>query len=301
MGQELKRIYIEITNICNLSCPFCPPLRREKQIMAPEKFAHILKEIAPYCKNILLHVKGEPLLSPYLGEMLDICAREGFLVTITTNGTQISKAARILMCHAAVIRGFNVSLQSLLYYDLWRSELPDILAFCDKFGQEYGKNIVLRLWNGQMSPDGKEMLQKISRYFLLPEEELEKMDQNRSYTIRKGLFISRAEEFVWPGQNNLSLGEDGFCYGSLMQLAILCDGRVVPCCLDAEGEITLGDLHTRSFGDILASHRLRTMQEGFLQGQAVEELCKKCSYKSRFDAKAQRMAKACQRGDLHNK
>jgi radical SAM protein with 4Fe4S-binding SPASM domain len=293
MEQRLKRIYIEITNICNLSCPFCPPLRREERIMEPDEFAYILKEIGPYCKNILLHVKGEPLLSPYLGEILDICARGGFLATITTNGTQISKKVSILYDHAPVIRGFNVSLQGLIHYEKWREEFLSVLAFCDRFQREYERNVVLRLWGAQKEAKMQELIEGLSRYFSLPEEEQKKIGQNRSYTIRKGLFISRAEEFLWPQVNGETLGRTGFCYGSLTQLAILCDGRVVPCCLDAEGEAALGNIFVEPFGQILASGRLLSMQEGFMRGEAVEELCRKCTYKVRFDQKAQRMAKAC--------
>jgi radical SAM protein with 4Fe4S-binding SPASM domain len=266
--------------------------------MTPEEFKHILKEISPYCKNIFLHVKGEPLLSRHLGEMLKICGREGFLATITTNGTQIATKAHILYEYASVISSFNISLQGFIHSAKWQKELPSVLAFCDRFEKEHGKNIVLRLWGIQEKPELKELIKRLIRHFSLPEEEIIKIEQNRSYTIRKGIHISQENEFVWPGENKKSLGEIGFCYGSLNQLAILCDGRVVPCCLDGEGEITLGNIYAEPFEKIFNSDRLRIMREGFMRGKAKEELCKKCSYKSRFDQKARRIARDYQNAEI---
>lgn len=83
--KRFKKIYIEITNICNLNCEFCPKTQRQKTILTKEEFQHIIKEIQPYTDYVYFHVKGEPLLHPELGVFLDICKEYGLKVNITTN------------------------------------------------------------------------------------------------------------------------------------------------------------------------------------------------------------------------
>ena len=37
----LKRVYVEITNICNLRCDFCPGTRREGRFLSAEELRRI--------------------------------------------------------------------------------------------------------------------------------------------------------------------------------------------------------------------------------------------------------------------
>jgi organic radical activating enzyme len=184
MERSFKRIYIEITNICNLSCPFAP-LCGGRRIMEPRAFSHILKEIGPTCKNILLHVKGEPLLSPYLPEILSLCEEKGFFVTLTTNGVLLSERAPLLCERAPAIRGVNWSLQSFVHFDRWRGLFEPNLAFCEKLALEYGKTAVLRLWGGRKEAEMKELLLKLAARFHLPEEEMGSMEKKRNHTLAK--------------------------------------------------------------------------------------------------------------------
>ena len=285
----LKGVYIEITNVCNLSCPFCPPLSREARVMSAAEFAHILQEVSPYCKNIYLHVRGEPLLHPQLEEVLWQCERAGCTVILTTNGCFLPEQFALLERHAPILRGINISLQSYLHYPEWQSEVGSLLESIDALNRECGLNIILRLWNGQLDMQGEALLAEICQKFSMDTEKMEEIAKKRSTTIRKGLFISRAEEFDWPGQAKGLLGEVGFCYGAQTQLAVLSDGTVVPCCLDAEGTINLGNLLTSPFAEILGSARVKTMREGFEKAHVAEKLCQTCTYKNRFDAKAKRI------------
>ena len=75
----------------------------------------------------------------------------------------------------------------------------------------------------------------------------------------------------------------GFCYGMLDHVGVLADGTVVPCCLDADGEITLGNIFESDLSEILASPRARAIADGFKHHQKVEPLCRRCGYSKRFD------------------
>ena len=90
------------------------------------------------------------------------------------------------------------------------------------------------------------------------------------------------DKFDWPDLAAPDGGEGVFCHGLRDQLGILCDGSVVPCCLDHEGDITLGNLFTQSMEEILESPRAKAIYEGFSQRKAAEELCRKCGYARRF-------------------
>ena len=87
--------------------------------------------------------------------------------------------------------------------------------------------------------------------------------------------------FEWPDLCK-SDGSDGYCHGLKDQIAILVDGTVVPCCLDNNGDINLGNIHTESMEEILNKEKTTKIIEGFKNRVAVEQLCKKCTYKNRF-------------------
>jgi len=64
---------------------------------------------------------------------------------------------------------------------------------------------------------------------------------------------------------------------------ILVDGTVVPCCLDGEGVINLGNIHESDFSQIVESERANNIFNGFSRREAVEELCRKCGYRTKFN------------------
>jgi radical SAM protein with 4Fe4S-binding SPASM domain len=82
-------------------------------------------------------------------------------------------------------------------------------------------------------------------------------------------------------------GEKGFCHALSQQIGIHADGTVVPCCLDKEAVIKLGNIFETPFEEILKSQRLLEMSKGFKNLQLKEELCRKCTYIKRFDGKIQ--------------
>ena len=65
-----SRVYVEITNICNMSCSFCHGHSRESARMTAQSFAHVLSELQPYTKYIYYHLMGEPLTHPELPKFI---------------------------------------------------------------------------------------------------------------------------------------------------------------------------------------------------------------------------------------
>ena len=90
-----SRAYIEITNICNRNCSFCPGTVRDKRRMTMEEFQRIIEQLQGVTEYIYLHVMGEPLTHPLLSDFIRCAKEKGFKVAITTNGTLLRQQRSI--------------------------------------------------------------------------------------------------------------------------------------------------------------------------------------------------------------
>lgn len=272
--KKFKKIYIEITNICNLSCSFCSVDNKLKETITLEKLEKLLENINEYTDYVYLHVKGEPLLHPKLKEILDLCQKYNKKVNITTNGTLLKEKQEEL--NHPVVRQINLSLHS---ENKKENYLEEIFETVDKLK---GKIIIYRFWtmdNGKMNQQSTEIVNKMILYYDLSPEFVEKIKNEKHIKLKDNIFIDKANEFVWPNLNNDYLNDKGTCYALKDQLAILVDGTVVPCCLDSNGVINLGNIYEKSLEDIINSNRYQQMKQNFSNRKACEELCKHCSFK----------------------
>ena len=93
----LKKAYLEISNLCNLHCSFCPGTRRESRMLSEEEFRILAGKLRGHTEYLYFHLMGEPLLHPLIGEFLDKAAALGFKVMLTTNGTLLRKKGELLL------------------------------------------------------------------------------------------------------------------------------------------------------------------------------------------------------------
>ena len=283
-------MYIEITSVCNLACSFCPPTSRKANIIKLDAFNNILDQIKPHTKYIYLHVKGEPLLHPRIDQLLDAAHAKEFKVNITTNGTLIKKNRHKLLGKPA-LRQMNFSLHSFDGHEGSTNReqyLSTILEFA-KEAAEQGVIISFRLWNLQRENAtnedkrrNQETLEILEKEFNLDYKIDEKVVPGSGIKIADRIYINQDHEFQWP---SLLAPEDdgkGFCHALRSQAAILVDGTVVPCCLDGEGVINLGNINKTSFSEIVEGERANALYDGFTRREAVEEMCRKCGYRQRF-------------------
>ena len=275
---RFSKIYLEISNLCNLSCAFCPGTRRRKKALNEEEFATLLPKIRSYTDFLYFHLMGEPLLHPKLERFLELAGEAGFKVILTTNGTLLPKQQTILL-NAPALHKVNISLHAFEANDL-AVPFRDYLAGCFEFGTaaEGKKLISYRLWNqGGQDEKNDEILATMKEFF--PEPWVE---ERRGPRIGQRIYLEYGDKFDWPDLSAADGGEGVFCHGLRDQLGILCDGTVVPCCLDHEGDIALGNLFHQSMEEILESPRAKAIYEGFSKRKAAEELCRKCGYARRF-------------------
>lgn len=273
-----SRVYVEITTLCNRNCTFCPGTRRAPKRMTMEEFKIIIKKLQGVTKYLYLHVMGEPLTHPLLPEFIRYATDRGFLVSITTNGTLLQNRSEELL--SSGVYKVNISIHS--FEDGSNEEYQSYIANCMRFADEASRSgvlTVLRLWNnGYDEGRNIDTLRLLQEYFT--EEEWKQ--GGKGSRIRNKLHLEYGERFEWPDMEKEDRGAEVYCYGLKDHFAVLCDGSVVPCCLDREGEITLGNLLEQNVEEILSSERAEAMRKGFQCRKATEELCRKCGYARRF-------------------
>ncbi len=275
---RFRKVYIEISNLCNLKCNFCPGTKRAHRRMNADEFTLLLSKLRPYTDFIYFHLMGEPLCHPQLEEFLNIAHTFGFKVIITTNGTLLRQTQDILLS-APALHKINISLHAFEANDI-PVPFKTYLCDCFRFGQAANgqKLVVYRLWNqGGADALNDEILEQMATFF--PENWIQERQGTR---LAHSTYLEYGDKFDWP---DLSASEEKaplFCYGLRDQLGVLCDGTVVPCCLDHEGDIALGNLFRQEMDEILKSERARSIYEGFSRKEAIEPLCRHCGYAHRF-------------------
>lgn len=276
--KRFRKIYLEISNLCNLHCAFCPGTQRPPRAMTQQEFSRLLPKLRPWTDYLYFHLMGEPLCHPNLEEFLSLAGDAGFRVILTTNGTLLNRHREMLLSSPALHK-VNISLHAFEANDL---HLPfsTYLENCFTFGKaaEGSKLITYRLWNqGGQDLRNREILTALERAFPGPWSE-----NRRGQRLGSGIFLEYGDKFDWPDLSAPEGDAHVFCYGLRDQLGVLCDGTVVPCCLDHEGDLALGNLFTQDLEAILSSPRAEAIYNGFSQSKATEELCRKCGYARRF-------------------
>lgn len=276
----LKRVYVEITNVCNLSCGFCAGTKRAPAFMTAEQFSTIAAGLKGHTAYLYFHLMGEPLLHPQLAELLRIAGENGFRAVITTNGTLLPSAGEMLIS-AECLHRVNISLQAFEANKNVGS-LDSYIGSCARFAAAAAKRGVicsLRLWNGGGADALNSEIESIlETYFPPPWSK-----GSRNECLSPGIFLEKDTVFDWPDMSARELGSECFCHGLRDHIGVLCDGRVVPCCLDHDGDMVLGDLLSQTLDDILSGERARNIYNGFSGRKAREELCRRCGYARRFN------------------
>ena len=285
-----KKIYVEITNICNLKCKFCPETSRRLQFMTIENFEEIVKRICKFTNIICLHVKGEPLLHNNLEDILKTLEKYNLKANITTNGILL-KDKLLIIEKTKAVRQINISLHSSTQNELLSKQyLKDIFESVEKM-----QNVIVsyRLWNLKTIKENdinNEIIQEISNYYNI-ENLKEQLSKNEFFKIRDNIFINQDTEFIWPNIENKSIIEKGRCLALKEQIAILVDGTVVPCCLDNNGDIFLGNILEETLEEILSKHKTIEIKKNFENQVITCKLCKTCGFLQRLEEKRNRGAK----------
>ena len=284
----LDRVYVEIGNICNMNCSFCAGTKRAPRQMTADEFELVCQRLKGYTENLLFHVMGEPLLHPELDAFLKIAKKYGYKVSITTNGTLLDRIGDVLNKNAESIHRVSISLHApegsgmSASLDLY---LDSVFKFAKNF-TALDKNVVYRLWNldtseksGENSLNSK-ILDRLKKVYTG-----EWVERYSGYRIAYRTFLEFDGIFTWPSESCAVPTDTGRCHALKRQIAILADGTVVPCCLDSEGAMPLGNIFSEELSGILSGELAEKMRKGFDNGKMVHSVCKKCTYARRFAVK----------------
>lgn len=278
MNKRFNKIYVEITNVCNLDCSFCSKNKLPKKEMTLNEFKMVIDKIKNYTNSIYLHIKGEPLMHSKLDDILTICDENHIDVRITTNGTLLYEKKDILLKHH--IKQINISLHCENNYQNYFENI--FKAVCEL---KKKTTIIYRIWtlhNLEIIDDN--VINKIINYYFLDQTIIDKIKKDKNIKIQDNLYIDKDYEFTWPNINKIE-DDKGTCLGTRSHIGILSNGIIVPCCLDANGIINLGNIFEESLEDVINNKLFQEINLGFQKGKIVCELCKSCTFRHRFDNK----------------
>jgi MoaA/NifB/PqqE/SkfB family radical SAM enzyme len=292
MRRRFSKVNVEISNICNLQCSFCPEVIRSKKTMSLELFERISEQLAPLTDQVAYHLMGDPLVHGKLGQFLEISARFSTPVFLVTNGVLLDEAKSITLLHP-ILRQVSFSLHS--FHDNFPDQDPTeyldrIFSYVEQaFIKRPDLYLNFRLWNLE-APDADRaanrlILKKIEERFGVSIPSTGDVRVQKSHRLLNRLYLHYDTEFIWPDPGLPIIGKEGTCYGLRNHIGILADGTVVPCCLDKEGRIPLGRMPEQTLEEILASPRAQSILRGFLNRKLVEPLCQRCNYVTRFQKK----------------
>ena len=274
--KKFKKIYIEITNICNLNCSFCSKVEKERRMLSTSEFIEIINKIKDYTESIYLHVKGEPLTHPNIIQFINIAKENNLKVNLTTNGVLFPKYAEELG-KCTNLNKINFSLHS-------ENNIPN---YCEKIFDSVNnltnQTVIYRLWTlkeNELDDKSTIIVDKIKKYYKLEGNVVNRIKTENNIKIASNIYVDKDNEFVWPEVNDYQ--SRGYCYALKTQIAILSDGTVVPCCLDSNGKIELGNIFKESLEDIINSKRYQNLKKSFQDRNPCENLCKSCTFKERF-------------------
>jgi radical SAM protein with 4Fe4S-binding SPASM domain len=279
-----SKIYVEITNVCNLRCSFCPPTKRKGEFMSARDFELYLDKLVGHAEKLYFHLKGEPLLHPELGYFLDLAGQKGFAVFLTTNGALLGQKPGLLL-GAKSLGKLSVSLHSHSGAEDVDAYWSGVEAFLNEHRKRPSFPVSLRLWNrsaGSLPPETERLWSLIRARYPRAAAWDSPLAHSDSTELDTRVFLNEAEEFAWPDLARPQGEAKGFCRGLRNQIGVLVDGSVVPCCMDGDGVMRLGNLRESSLAEILASPRARAIYEGFSRRELVEPLCRSCGYRRAF-------------------
>ena len=267
----MKRVYLEICNACNLSCPFCT-VEKGNDFMSMEEIDDYTDQIRAFCSYIYLHILGEPLLHPDFEAILEMLDRKGFFLQLVTNGTLLDRYPDLLK-HPC-LRKLSVSIHSA-------DESTDVSYFetIDRLIDDPENTIIeLRFYDEKsLSKKARAYKERLITRFGISESE-----KKGSFRLKPDVYLYTQELFRWPDISDPVISYEGYCHGGIDQIAINHDGDVTLCCLDPKAYNKLGNLKKTSLADILSSEIYLNIIDQFRKRKIAADLCARCSYRLRF-------------------
>lgn len=188
----ITRCYLEITNVCNLNCVFCPKTTRPKHTMTMEQFDTLTTRLMGEVKFLYFHLMGEPFLHPLLPQFVLMAREKGFVPVITTNGTLMTQRADML---EALPHKLQISLHS--HEGNGKANLgqyiDEVMAFAKEAARR-GCVVVLRLWN----EGGHNLMNETILRLMAEHQPRPWVERHDGWKLTDNLFLENDNMFEWP-------------------------------------------------------------------------------------------------------
>ena len=272
--------------------------------MSSELFERCIVESTTVAENVYFHVLGEPTLHPGFGLFLKKLESTTLKLNLTTNGTTIARTGKLILASPAVRQvNFSTHAYAELTPEIASRHLQDVLDFCKLANAERPDLYInLRLWNvGDNASDAwnRTMISKVNEAFCSSSNSANSGSQislehfcsrHKSFPVVGRIYLHQDSRFEWPELDErtgkaLQTRDEriaGTCRALDTHVAVLHDGRVVACCLDYSGQITLGNIADQSLAEILESPAAKSLREGFEKHELRHPLCQSCTFCKRF-------------------
>lgn len=290
----MKKIYIELSDICHLACSFCPAPKGVRGVMSLEAFAHALDSALMLTKRIALHILGDPCALPNLANYLTLAHSKGAEIELVTSGAFFHKHRPQTLLSPPVYQ-LSISLEAGIDNAIanYATKLAPLLAY---HLQHPSCFLNLRVQDSSLYQNPQALCTLLRQ--ILPESIFtpthhthhqkfcHALSRNDIYTLfdEKGrirlwskAFLIIKPHFTWAGFATMPQKHKS-CHALKEQIGILSDGTIVPCCMDTQGAINLGNITTTSLQEALHSPRAVAMKNGFKTQRAVESLCQHCGF-----------------------
>jgi pyruvate-formate lyase-activating enzyme len=269
-------IRIETTNACNLRCRMCPQSDKKpgvaRGLMKVDLYRNIVDQIAAFPENhnalFYLHICGEPLLHKQSVEFIRYAADLGFKPILTTNATLLtteltakllaSGLSRIEFSFEGVTPEIFETTRLGAKYDVVHRNIMDFLEQNRAAGKPVHTELVV--------VDLPHVEARLLRDYC------EKMRAHFDTVNLSGYFdwLGRVETVKYERSHYRG------CAATDTDLNVLWDGRVVPCCMDVDGAMVIGDFTKQCYLEILADLRRHALRERLQCGQLKGLLCSQC-------------------------
>lgn len=291
----MKKIYIELSDICHLACSFCPAQKGVRGVMSPAVFSQALDHALPLSNRIALHILGDPCALPNLADYLAIAHSKGAEIELVTSGAFFHKHSPQALLSPPIYQ-LSISLEAGLDNAItnYASRLAPLLAY---HSQHPSCFLNLRVQDSSLYQNPQALCALLRQ--ILPESTFTPthnayhsvlhhalacddihalFDEKGRIRLWSRAFLIKKTHFTWAGFATMPKSRKS-CHALTQQIGILSDGTIVPCCMDTQGVINLGNIAHISLQEALRSPRAQAMIAGFSQGIAIEQLCQRCGFK----------------------
>ncbi|OGP52156.1 MAG: hypothetical protein A2Y79_12760 [Deltaproteobacteria bacterium RBG_13_43_22] len=274
-----SRIWIELTDHCNLKCPLCPNQnipKEKKGFISTALFKEIVDQIKGEVHDLYLFHRGEPLLHPQLIELIHYAQSRGLPCRIHTNGTMLSDSlSKQILTSGLEVLSFSFDDSEAAHYEKNRfpakfeQTLGNIKHFLQlkKEGQYRKPVTVLQtmgIKNKHSTPAWKQFISSLKSL------ELNRVVFRRPHNWG-GAISFPSESLLEPNRPLFA------CTFPWYALVVYWDGTVGPCPQDFFARMIVGDLQKNTIVEIWNNPEMQGLREKIRNREYhLLEICRQC-------------------------